>query len=84
MAELEKAMAAAAGSSSITVEVKPASLTETNLTETSNSLPLAITEQQIAELAYSYWEARGCPDGSAEEDWYRAEQDLRAQAESTS
>jgi Protein of unknown function (DUF2934) len=33
--------------------------------------------EQIAQLAYSYWQARGCPDGSAEEDWFRAEADLQ-------
>lgn len=32
----------------------------------------------IARLAYSYWEARGGRGGSPEEDWFRAEQDLRA------
>jgi DUF2934 family protein len=32
----------------------------------------------IAQLAYSYWEERGCLGGSAEEDWLRAEQALRA------
>lgn len=31
----------------------------------------------IAELAYSYWEARGYQGGSPEEDWLRAEQQLR-------
>lgn len=34
---------------------------------------------EIAVLAYSYWEARGAQDGSAEEDWFRAEQELGAQ-----
>ena len=33
--------------------------------------------QEIAALAYSYWEARGCQGGSAEEDWLHAEQELR-------
>lgn len=33
--------------------------------------------EQIALLAYSYWEARGGQGGSAEEDWLRAEQELR-------
>jgi hypothetical protein len=33
---------------------------------------------QVAQLAYSYWEARGCEGGSSEEDWLRAEQELRA------
>lgn len=32
----------------------------------------------IERLAYSYWQERGCPDGSAEEDWLRAEETLRA------
>jgi hypothetical protein len=31
----------------------------------------------IARLAYSYWEARGCESGSPEEDWFRAERELR-------
>jgi hypothetical protein len=30
----------------------------------------------IANLAYSYWEARGCQGGSAEEDWLRAEEKI--------
>jgi hypothetical protein len=33
--------------------------------------------QQIAELAYWYWCDRGRPDGSPEEDWFRAEGDLK-------
>lgn len=33
--------------------------------------------EQIALLAYQYWQERGCPDGSPEEDWLRAEADLR-------
>jgi len=34
------------------------------------------THDQIAELAYSYWEARGGVDGSPWEDWFRAEREL--------
>ena len=33
----------------------------------------------IAVLAYSYWEARGYQGGSPVEDWLRAEQVLRGQ-----
>jgi hypothetical protein len=33
-------------------------------------------QQEIASLAYSYWEARGCQGGSPEEDWFRAEDEL--------
>jgi hypothetical protein len=29
-----------------------------------------------AALAYSYWRARGCPDGSREENWFRAVREL--------
>src|SRR6266542_6710551 len=35
------------------------------------------SRDEIAELAYSYWVARGCQSGSPEEDWRRAEQELR-------
>ena len=38
------------------------------------------TPQQVADLAYSYWMARGCPAGSPWEDWFRAEQDLKNRA----
>jgi hypothetical protein len=32
--------------------------------------------EEVAQLAYHYWEARGRPLGSPEEDWFRAEQDV--------
>ena len=35
------------------------------------------TFDQVAQLAYSYWEARGYQGGSSEEDWLRAENELR-------
>jgi len=33
---------------------------------------------QIAQKAHELWEKRGCPDGSADQDWADAEQELRA------
>jgi hypothetical protein len=36
----------------------------------------------IRTLAHELWQARGCPDGSPEEDWYRAAQELRSRCES--
>jgi hypothetical protein len=33
-------------------------------------------EESVAELAYQYWEERGRPQGTPQEDWYRAVQDL--------
>jgi hypothetical protein len=35
------------------------------------------SQDEIARLAYSYWEARGFAGGSSEEDWLRAERELR-------
>jgi hypothetical protein len=42
------------------------------------SVQTAPTSDQIAALAYSYWEARGFQGGSPEQDWLRAEQELAA------
>lgn len=39
-----------------------------------------VAEEEIARLAYSYWEERGRQGGSPEEDWLRAERELRATA----
>jgi hypothetical protein len=35
---------------------------------------------QIATIAYGYWEARGFEPGSPEQDWLRAEQEYLQQA----
>ena len=40
----------------------------------------APSQDEITTLAYLYWEARGCQGGSPEEDWIRAEQELRTRA----
>ena len=32
----------------------------------------------IAQLAYALWQERGCVDGCAEQDWFRAEAMLRS------
>lgn len=37
----------------------------------------APTDDRVAELAYSYWEARGFQGGSPWDDWFRAEQELK-------
>ena len=34
----------------------------------------------IAALAYELWQARGCPHGSPQEDWFHAAEDLRSRA----
>lgn len=40
--------------------------------------------EQIAALAYSLWQERGCPEGTAEEDWFRAEQEVQTRRDSQS
>ena len=41
----------------------------------------APSREQIAELAYFYWEARGRKDDMSWEDWFRAENDLKRRGE---
>ena len=45
---------------------------------TAVAAPCAPKHEEIATLAYSYWVARGCQGGSQDEDWRRAEQELRS------
>jgi hypothetical protein len=33
---------------------------------------------EIAALAYELWQARGCPFGSPQEDWFHAAEELRS------
>jgi hypothetical protein len=40
--------------------------------------------EKIALLAYKYWEERGHPGGSDQEDWYRAEREIMEQVGSSS
>src|ERR1700722_5698968 len=36
--------------------------------------------QGIGGGAYELWQARGCPEGSSQEDWFRAAEELRSRA----
>jgi hypothetical protein len=42
-----------------------------------NQASSTVVHENIAQLAYILWQQRGCPDGSAEKDWFEAEQRLR-------
>jgi hypothetical protein len=45
--------------------------------ETPGAQPaVTVSHEAIATLAYSYWEARGRQDGSSDQDWFRAEDEL--------
>ncbi|MBV9007840.1 MAG: DUF2934 domain-containing protein [Verrucomicrobia bacterium] len=37
----------------------------------------APTREEVAARAYRCWHERGCPEGSSEIDWQRAEEELR-------
>jgi Protein of unknown function (DUF2934) len=43
-------------------------------------IPAAISHEQVALLAHRFWYERGCEHGHHEEDWRRAEQELRGKA----
>ena len=43
----------------------------------SSTLP---SHEEISRLAEKYWAERGHPQGSPEQDWLRAEQELRGKA----
>jgi len=45
---------------------------------TGTAKPPTADREAIARLAYSYWVARGFAGGSAEEDWLRAEEEIRS------
>jgi len=42
--------------------------------------PISVSHEQVAELAHRFWNERGRAHGHHEEDWFRAEQLLRAKA----
>lgn len=39
---------------------------------------LAFGHSDIAARAYELWQARGCPEGSPDEDWFHAVRELRS------
>lgn len=47
---------------------------------TGAAAPRNVSHDEIRELAHRYWAERGHPDGEAEIDWLRAEQELRGKA----
>lgn len=43
---------------------------------TAQDTATAMASGEIAALAYQLWNERGCPIGSPDEDWFRAEAEL--------
>jgi hypothetical protein len=42
------------------------------------TLACDLNEPDVAALAYELWQARGCPAGTPEEDWFAAIEQLRS------
>ena len=42
--------------------------------------PVVIDPSKVRDRAYARWQERGCPEGTAEQDWIEAERDLSEQA----
>jgi Protein of unknown function (DUF2934) len=47
------------------------------MTEVTREQNATLAYEEVARRAYAIWEARGRGDGSAEQDWLEAEQQLR-------
>jgi hypothetical protein len=62
-----KAAAIAAAVEKTDIEEKPSN----------TALPKGPQENEIAVAAYYLWENRGCPIGSDQDDWFRAEEELK-------
>lgn len=50
--------------------------TKRSVRETRAGLTALAEHKQIALLAYALWQERGCPEGSPDVDWFRAEQEF--------
>ena len=49
--------------------------------QVNNNAGIALTDSAVQTRAYELYELRGRIDGWAEEDWYQAENDLRARSQ---
>ena len=55
--------------------------TLTTTESTAQDMVATIASDEIAALAYQLWNERGCPIGSPDEDWFRAEAELNNRKE---
>jgi hypothetical protein len=73
MAETVKKTKAPAKPKTTTTEAKTTKTKKATATVTS----IGPSPEEIARLAHKYWAERGFQHGAAEQDWLRAEQELR-------
>jgi hypothetical protein len=55
---------------------KPTASVETITVSALEEIAEPQNRAQIAALAFALWQARGCPVGTSDEDWFRAEQEI--------
>ena len=48
-----------------------------SLEESEQSSETVLAHEEIASLAYALWKQRGSPEDSPDEDWFRAEQEMK-------
>jgi len=72
------AAAAAAPAKRRTTRTKVSESSTSEISSSTAKQAPSVDRESIARLAYSYWEARGFAGGSAEEDWLRAEEEIRS------
>ena len=59
---------------------KPRKAAAKKKTAPANVAPISISHEQTAQLAHQFWVERDRRHGHHEEDWFRAEQELRGKA----
>lgn len=59
---------------------KPRKATTKKTAPVAAPAPTMPSHEEIQKLAQKYWAQRGFQDGQAEQDWLRAEQELRQKA----
>jgi hypothetical protein len=61
----------------VTMEKKRSGKKQTTPVALRDPSMASVDPNDVARLAHSYWEERNRQEGSAEEDWFRAERALR-------
>lgn len=80
-----KANSKAKAPAKVSTKKNSAKAAATNGTAKTNGAPSNLTQMKVphdrvAQLAHQYWAERGHQHGHHEEDWFRAEQELRGKA----
>lgn len=80
MAEHAKKAKAPAKSRNASAKKNPAILSMTAPAAKATAIAEPVSHDDVARLAHRFWSERGFQHGHHEEDWFRAERELRAHA----